>query len=226
MKHIFHPSSFTKVWRDGLTKRWLREHKQDPYYKKAKSVGYRSRASFKLQQINKRYGLIRKGNIVVDLGCAPGGWLQVAMGIVGPRGKVIGVDIARVRPIEGAELVRGDMREEEVVEKVVEALPEGRAHVVISDMSPNISGNYSIDHAKSVDLAETAFEFGCKVLRPGGNLVIKVFQGDMFPDLLKKVKDRFEFCKAHSPKASRKASSEIYIIGRGFLAGGGEGVTG
>jgi 23S rRNA (uridine2552-2'-O)-methyltransferase len=199
-----------------LTKRWLREHRKDPYYRKAKSTGYRSRASFKLQQINKRYGIIRKGNAVVDLGCAPGGWLQVAVEVVGPKGKVVGVDIARVKKIEGAEVIRGDMRQESIVEKVVAALPDGKAHVVLSDMSPNISGNYSIDHAKSIELAETAFDFGCKVLKSGGRMVLKVFQGDMFRNLLKKVKRQFEFCKAHSPKASRKSSSEMYIIGKGF----------
>ena len=211
---------FQLPWRDRLTKRWLREHKSDPFYKKAKSSGYRSRASFKLQQIHKRYGIIRKGNTVVDLGCAPGGWLQVAVELVGPKGKVIGVDIDKVKSVEGALVIRGDMRDDEVFQEVVDALPKGRANVVISDMSPNISGKYSIDHARSVELAETAFRFACKVLGKGGRLVIKVFQGDMFPGFLKKVKRCFDFCKAHSPKASRKASSEIYIIGKGFLGPG------
>jgi len=156
----------------------------------------------------------------VDLGCAPGGWLQVAVGLVGPKGKVIGVDTDKVRPVVGTVFIRGDMREEEVFQQVIDALPKGMANAVISDMSPNISGNYSIDHARSVELAETAFKFACKVLGKGGRLVIKVFQGEMFPAFLRKVKKRFGFCKAHSPKASRKASSEIYIIGKGFLTRG------
>jgi 23S rRNA (uridine2552-2'-O)-methyltransferase len=171
--------------------------------------------------MNRRYGIIKKGNTVVDLGCAPGGWLQVAVGIVGQRGKVIGVDIAKVRPIKDAVIIRGDMRQEAVVKEVVDGLPDGKADVVISDMSPNISGNYSVDHARSIELSETAFEFAQKVLGPGGRLIIKVFQGDMFADLLKKVKGYFEFCKAHSPKASRKASSEIYIVAKGFRPGTG-----
>jgi 23S rRNA (uridine2552-2'-O)-methyltransferase len=215
-----HRRRFPLPWRDGLTKRWLKEHKNDPYYKKAKSTGYRSRASFKLQQIHKRYGIIRKGNTVVDLGCAPGGWLQVAVELVGPKGKVVGVDIDKVKTIEGVLFIRGDMRDDDVFQEVVNALPKGRANVVISDMSPNISGKYSIDHARSVELAETAFSFACKVLGKGSRLVIKVFQGDMFPSFLKKVKRSFGFCKAHSPKASRKASSEIYIIGKGFRGPG------
>lgn len=194
----------------------MKEHKKDPYYKKAKSKGYRSRASFKLQQINKRYGLVRKGYSVVDLGCAPGGWLQVTLEIVGKNGTVIGVDLDKVKAIEGAIVLRGDMKDEKVVTQVVEALPGGKADVVISDMAPNISGNYSVDHARSMELSRTAFDFARQVLRPGGNFLVKVFQGDMFRDLLTDMKKRFDFCKGHSPQASRKASSEIYIVGKGY----------
>lgn len=201
-----------------MTKRWLREHKKDPYYKKAKSSGYRSRASFKILQICERYSLIRKGDSVVDLGCAPGGWLQVIKELVGPKGTIVGVDIDKVKPIGGVIIIRGDMRREGIARQVMEAIPKGKAHVVVSDMSPNISGKYNIDHARSIELSRTALDLAEMVLRPGGNFLVKVFQGDMFPDLLKVVKKRFGFCKAHSPRASRKASSEIYIVGKGYKA--------
>jgi 23S rRNA (uridine2552-2'-O)-methyltransferase len=199
-----------------LTKRWLRDHRKDPYYRRAKAQGYRSRASYKLMQISLRFDIIRVGNSIVDLGCAPGGWLQVAVELTGPTGTVVGVDLDKVKPLEGATILRGDMKDPEVARKVYEALPEGRADVVLSDMSPNISGNYNIDHAKSIELAETAFDFACKVLRPRGRFVAKVFVGDMYRDYLKEVAMSFESCRAHHPKASRSTSSETYVIGKGF----------
>ena len=167
-------------------------------------------------QISLRFDIIRVGNSIVDLGCAPGGWLQVAVELSGPTGTVIGVDLDKVKPLEGATIFRGDMKDPEVAKKVFEALPEGRADVVISDMSPNISGNYNIDHAKSIELAEIAFDFACKVLRPRGRFVAKVFVGDMYRDYLKDVAKSFESCRAHHPKASRSTSSETYVIGKGF----------
>jgi 23S rRNA (uridine2552-2'-O)-methyltransferase len=199
-----------------MTKRWLRDHKHDPYYKRAKAQGYRSRASYKLMQISQRFEIIRVGDSIVDLGCAPGGWLQVAVQLSFPGGTVIGVDLDRVKPMAGTIIFRGDMRDKEVARKVFEALPRGRADVVLSDMSPNISGNYNIDHAKSIELSELAFDFACKVLRPGGRFVAKVFVGDMYRDYLREVSKAFESCRAHHPKASRSTSSETYVIGKGF----------
>lgn len=199
-----------------MTKRWLMTHKRDGYYRKAKSQGYRSRASYKLQQISRRYNVIRPGNAVVDLGCAPGGWLQVAVELVGSRGTVVGVDIDRVKPLEGTIIIQGDMRVTEVAKKVVDALPAGRADIVLSDMSPNISGNYNVDHARSIELSETAFDFARMVLRPGGHFIVKVFVGDMFKAFLREVSKSFDFCKAHHPKASRSTSSETYVVCKGF----------
>jgi len=199
-----------------LTKRWLRDHKRDPYYKRAKAQGYRSRASYKLMQISQRFEIIRVGDSIIDLGCAPGGWLQVAVQLSYPGGTVIGVDLDRVKPMEGTIIFQGDMRDKEVARKVFEALPRGRADVVLSDMSPNISGNYNIDHAKSIELSELAFDFACKVLRRGGRFVAKVFVGDMYRDYLKEVSMAFDSCRAHHPKASRSTSSETYVIGKGF----------
>jgi len=167
-------------------------------------------------QISLRFEIIRVGNSVVDLGCAPGGWLQVAVELAGPNGTVIGVDLDKVKPLDGTTIFRGDMKDPVVAKMVFEALPEGRADVVLSDMSPNISGNYNIDHAKSIELAEIAFEFACKVLKRGGRFVAKVFVGDMYRDYLKEVSKSFESCRAHHPKASRSTSSETYVIGKGF----------
>jgi 23S rRNA (uridine2552-2'-O)-methyltransferase len=194
----------------------MTERRNDPYSKAAKKMDYRSRASFKLIQIDDKFKLIKRGAVVADLGAAPGGWLQVAAERVGPRGKVVGVDLQTIEPIEGVETVQGDMRKEETVLDMLEALG-GKADVVLSDMSPNISGSYSMDHARSVDLCEHALEFAEKVLRPGGALVMKIFEGDMMPELMKQVKLRFREIKLYGPDASRASSSEIYIIARDFI---------
>jgi len=199
-----------------MSKRWMTERRNDPYSKAAKKMDYRSRASFKLIQIDDKFKLLKRGAVVADLGAAPGGWLQVAAERVGPKGKVVGVDLQPIEPLEGVETVQGDMRKEETVMDMLEALG-GKADVVLSDMSPNISGSYSMDHARSVDLCEHALEFADKVLRPGGALVMKIFEGDMMPDFMKLVKARFKEIKLYGPDASRASSSEIYIIARDFI---------
>jgi 23S rRNA (uridine2552-2'-O)-methyltransferase len=197
-------------------KRWVRDRKKDGYYRKAKREHYRSRAAFKLKQINKRYRLIKKGDTVVDLGCSPGGWSQVAVEIVGGRGTVIGVDIANTKPVEGMLFIRGDIHDQETIDRIKETIPGGRSRAVISDMSPKLTGTYSIDHLKSIELARKALEFAKSVLKPGGCFICKVFMGEEFKELLDETKKLFEFCKAHSPEASRSSSSEIYIVGRNF----------
>jgi 23S rRNA (uridine2552-2'-O)-methyltransferase len=194
----------------------MAERRNDPYSKAAKKMDYRSRASFKLIQIDDKFKILKRGAIVADLGAAPGGWLQVAAERVGPKGKVVGVDLQPIEPIEGVETVQGDMRKEETVLDMLEALG-GKADVVLSDMSPNISGSYSMDHARSVDLCEHALEFAEKVLRPGGALVMKIFEGDMMPEFMKRVKSIFKEVKLYGPDASRASSSEIYIIARDFI---------
>ncbi len=200
-----------------MSKRWIAEHKNDHYYKAAKKMEYRSRASFKLIQIDDKFKLLKKGSTVADLGAAPGGWLQVAAHRVSPKGKVVGVDLQPIEPIDGVETIQGDMRKEETVLDMLEALG-GKADVVLSDMSPNISGSYSMDHARSVDLCEHALEFAQKVLRPGGALVLKIFEGDMMPEFMKLVKSQFRQVKLYGPEASRSSSSEIYIIARDFIS--------
>lgn len=199
-----------------MSKRWLDERRRDPYYRKAKQMDYRSRASFKLIQLDDKFRLLRPGAIVADLGAAPGGWLQVAKERVGVRGKIVGVDLQGIEPIEGVITVRGDMRKDETVAEMLEALG-GKADVVLSDMSPSISGNYSMDQARSVDLCEHALAFAEKVLKPHGSLVMKIFEGDMMQDFLKLVKSKFKEVRLGAPDASRSSSSEIYIVAKGYV---------
>lgn len=197
-----------------MREQWVRERKREYYYKKAKREGYRSRAAYKLKQLNEKYKVIKKGNVVIDLGAAPGGWSQVAKELVGKAGFVLGVDLKEVAALEGVEFIRGDIAKKEVMDQVL-AITK-KADVVISDLSPSISGNYSIDHARSVHLCECALDFAEKILKPKGNFVTKIFQGDLFNDYFNKVKKRFEFVKAYTPEAKRKRSSEIYLVAKGF----------
>jgi 23S rRNA (uridine2552-2'-O)-methyltransferase len=204
-----------------MSKSWLIERRHDFYYRKAKQLNYRSRASFKLHQINERFAIFRPGMSVVDLGAAPGGWLQIAKERVGPQGKVVGVDLQHIAPLEGVSTIKGDMTKQETVDELM-ALLDGKADVVISDMSPNISGNYSIDQARSVDLCTHALDFARQTLRPGGSLVMKIFEGDMINEFLVGVRRSFASVRLHSPKASRSSSSEIYIVAKGFRGGAQE----
>ena len=186
--------------------------RRDYFYRKAKKEGYRSRAAFKLKQISNKFSLIKKGNTVVDLGAAPGGWLQVAKEL--SEGKVVGVDILAIEEIEGVEFIKGDIRLDATVEKIREKIKKEGADVVLCDAAPNLSGNWSYDHARSIDLATSALECARKILKSGGNFAVKVFQGDMFPDFLNKVRGNFMKVQAYSPEASRKQSAEIYVIGQ------------
>jgi 23S rRNA (uridine2552-2'-O)-methyltransferase len=199
-----------------MGKRWIRNKKKDYYYRRAKAEEYRSRAAFKLKQLNKKFRLIKKGDAVVDLGAAPGGWMQVARELVGDRGFVLGVDIARIEPfpVENIAIIRGDFTSPEVVDEIVEAV--GRADVLISDASPDISGVWSIDHFRSLELAAQALELCRKVLRPGGNFLVKVFQGEGLEDFVREVRKNFGYVKVTKPRASRSKSSEVYIIGKKF----------
>jgi 23S rRNA (uridine2552-2'-O)-methyltransferase len=198
-----------------MSKRWLKERRHDFYYRKAKQLEYRSRASFKLHQIDERFNVLKKGGAVADLGAAPGGWLQVAKEKVGESGKVVGVDLQHIEPLEGVSTIRGDMTKPETAEELKRLLG-GNADTVISDMSPNISGNYSMDVARSVELCTHALNFARQVLKPGGSLVMKVFEGDLLPELLAEVRKNFNNVRLFNSKASRSASSEIYVVAKGF----------
>lgn len=193
-----------------MSKRWYKEHKREHYYRRAKKEGYRSRAVYKLMNINDKFGLIRPGDRVLDLGAAPGGWSQAGLTLVGDRGKVVGVDLDHIAPLEGVVFIKGDMRDEQTVKEVLKEM--GEADVVISDMSPNISGVYSVDQARSFELAMCAVDFSKRVLRPGGNMLTKVFEGEDFPTFLREIKGYFRLIKPFSPRASRSKSSEIYVV--------------
>ncbi len=189
--------------------------RRDYFYRKAREEGYRSRAAFKLKQINERFNIIRRGDTVVDLGAAPGGWLQVAKELSG--GKVIGVDMLPIEEIEGVETIKGDIRLDATVERIREKIKKG-ADAVICDAAPSLSGNWSYDHARSIDLATCALECARKLLKPEGRFAVKVFQGDMFPEFLNKVRRHFARVQAFTPKATRKQSAEIYVIGKRLLS--------
>ncbi|MGP8319480.1 MAG: 23S rRNA (uridine(2552)-2'-O)-methyltransferase [Methanosarcinaceae archaeon] len=189
--------------------------RRDSYYWQAKSDGYRSRASYKLTQINKKFKIINDGDTVVDLGAAPGGWLQIAKELSG--GRVVGVDLQRIAPIDGVDIIKGDITTDITIEKIIKLVGKDGADVVICDASPNLSGNWSLDHARSIDLVYSALECAKKILKPKGHFVTKVFEGDMFKGFIDEVRNNFTYTRAYTPKASRSQSAEIYIIGKRFL---------
>jgi 23S rRNA (uridine2552-2'-O)-methyltransferase len=198
-----------------VTKAWRAERRRDKYYRKAKREEYRSRASYKLKQLDHRFDIIRPGDTVVDLGASPGGWSQVAVELSGSRSKVFALDLDRFVPIDGVTFIRGDIRHDSVVERLLGMIPEG-ADVVLSDMSPNISGNYPYDHARSIELCEHALAFAGKILKRRGNFVVKMFYGDMSEDYVDSVIRAFDNVHVHHPRASRSTSSEMYVVGLGF----------
>lgn len=199
-----------------MTKKWLRERKRDPYYRKAKNEGYRSRAVYKLLQISKRYNLIKEGDVIVDLGAFPGGWIQGASILVGKEGYILGIDLRKIDPftIPNVETIVGDVTMLEASE-ILNRLPR-RPDVVLSDMSPNISGIWDFDHVKQINLAKTSLEMAVKILNKGGNFLVKVFQGELFKNFLDDVKSKFSYTKIVKPRATRKRSSEVYIIALNF----------
>jgi len=197
-----------------LPKAWLQERKRDYYYKKAKEEKYRSRAAYKLFEVVGKHHFIKKGDVVVDLGAAPGGWVQAARRIVGSRGFVLGVDVRSIEPFpeDNVRTITGDITEQETSQQILKFLPR-KADAVISDASPNISGIWEVDHARQIDLALHALEIALKMLKPSGSFFVKVFQGDILDDFINKVKQYFEVVKIIKPKASRAKSSEMFILG-------------
>ncbi|MCQ2738201.1 MAG: RlmE family RNA methyltransferase [archaeon] len=197
--------------------RWQVEKKNDPYYKRAKSEDYRSRASYKLKQLDKRYKIIKLGNTVVDLGAAPGGWSQVALEKVGEEGKVVGVDLNRIKPFPDENFygIRGDFTKEIVQEKVMELIG-GKTKVLMSDASPELCGIKHIDHLRSIDLIEAVLIIADNILEEKGNMVVKVFQGGEYKRILDEFKKRFRKVQSTKPPSSRNKSKEMYIVGLGF----------
>jgi 23S rRNA (uridine2552-2'-O)-methyltransferase len=204
-----------------LPREWVRKHRNDFYYRKAKEEDYRSRASFKLAQAVEKYQFIKSGDIVVDLGAAPGGWLQVARKIVGTKGFVLGVDLKEIRPLDFANVLTiiGDITETETKNRIAAILPI-EADVVVSDVSQNVSGIWEVDHARQIELANKSLQIGISVLKDKGNLFVKAFQGELFNDFLNSVRKCFSEVKVIKPKASRKESAEIYVLGLGFTGKG------
>lgn len=189
----------------------MKKQKQDYYYREAKKKGYRSRAAFKLLQMNKEFKLIKKNDWVLDLGASPGGWSQVAAGL---GAKVVAVDINPMKPIEGVEFIQGDITKDETIQKIREI--KDSFDVIMCDASPKITGKWTIDHLLSVDLVRAAFKIAKLLLKPNGSFVVKVFQGEESQKLFNEFKSHFRFKKFHSPKASRKRSAEVYFIGKKF----------
>ncbi len=196
--------------------RWYIEKKKEHFYKQAKQVGYRARSAFKLQQIQNRFHLIPKDGIVLDLGAAPGGWCQVAKELVGTQGIVIGVDLSSIKPIDDVQFLQGDVTKTETLEQIKDIMNEKNADVILSDMSPDISGNYSVDQARSAWLCESALHVVTQLLQPGGHFICKIFEGEDTKAFIEKVKHQFMVVKTFSPEASRKSSSEVYIIAKSF----------
>lgn len=195
--------------------RWLKEHFSDPYVKQAQQAGYRSRAVFKLLEIQDRDRLFKPGMTVVDLGAAPGGWSQIVTKLVKP-GVVIALDLLPIEPLDGVDFIQGDFTDEAMLPLLFAKLPTGKADWVISDMAPNTSGNESIDVPRSVYLAELALDFALQVLQIEGGFLVKVFQGEGFDALLAEIKCNFKTVAIRKPKASRGRSREVYILARGL----------
>lgn len=195
------------------SRRWLREHFSDTYVKKAQHEGYRSRAVYKLQELQERDKLFRPGMKIVDLGAAPGGWSQLLTEYVGKKGRIIALDILPMEPIEGVEFIQADFSEEKSVQDLLE-LAGGKVDWVISDIAPNLSGLDSVDQPRSIYLAELALDFALQVLTENGGFLVKVFQGDGFDGFLKQVRQNFKKVVIRKPKASRDRSKEVYLLAR------------
>lgn len=189
----------------------LIDSRKDPFRRLARDQGYRSRSAFKLKQINQSYRILNKGDCIVDIGCAPGGWMQIALPEVGTKGKVIGVDIKKIEPLYHAFIIQGDIEDEHVTDNILK-ISNSCVDVVLSDLSPNVSGNWELDHARQMDLTRNAIRLSSKILKKRGKAVFKVFQGDMLNELVVELKKKFKKVILTKPNASRQVSSEIYLI--------------
>src|SRR5881628_1639075 len=200
---------------------WLMRHVNDPYVRRARTQGYRSRAAYKLLQLLKLDGLVRSGDTVVDLGAAPGSWSQVLVECVGRSGRVVAVDLLEVAPVPGVMVVQGDFSEEAVLRRLDEALGGRKIDLVVSDMAPNISGVRSSDQARSIHLCELALDFAETHLNSGGAFVVKAFQGAVYPEFLAAMRRIFVSVASRKPGASRGESNEMYLVGKKLKAGAG-----
>ena len=198
------------------SKKWLQEHFNDVYVKKAQAEGYRSRAIYKLKEIDEKERLFKPGMTVVDLGAAPGGWTQYVSEKLAGRGTIIALDILPMDALPGVEFILGDFQEDSVLEQLINLVPARSVDVLLSDMSPNLSGNTAIDIPRAMYLTELAFDFGNKMLKPGGVMLMKVFHGTGFDELVKQVRQQFERVVIRKPLASRARSRETYLLAKGY----------
>jgi 23S rRNA (uridine2552-2'-O)-methyltransferase len=199
------------------SKQWMMDHVNDPYVQRAQKEGFRSRAAYKLMELDERDNLIKPGMVVVDLGATPGGWCQVVAKKMGAHGRIIALDLLPLHPLPRVEFIQGDFREDSILAQLEKMLDGRQIGLVMSDMAPNISGVGSADQARSIYLAELALDFAAKHLAPGGSFLVKIFQGVGFEDYLKLARGHFQKVVTRKPKASRDRSSEQYLVGLGKL---------
>jgi 23S rRNA (uridine2552-2'-O)-methyltransferase len=202
--------------RSKTSKRWLKEHFEDPFVKKAQADGFRSRAVYKLIEIDDKDAILKQGFTVVDLGASPGGWSQVAAEKVGMSGRIVALDMLPMDSLAGVEFVQGDFTEEDVFHRLMSIINNERVDVVISDMAPNMSGNPAVDIPRAMYLVELSLEFAQSVLKPGGTFLAKVFQGSGFDVLLQQTRNNFSKVVIRKPQASRARSREIYLLAKGY----------
>lgn len=202
--------------RTASSSRWMQEHFDDHYVKLAQKRGFRSRAAFKIEEIQEKDKLIRPGMTVVDLGAAPGGWSQVAVKLAGDNGKVIACDILPMDPIVGVDFLQGDFREEKVLDALLTRVGDAKVDVVLSDMAPNMSGSGGVDQPRAMYLVELALDMCHQVLAPNGCFAVKVFQGEGFEEYMKSVREAFKTVKTRKPDSSRPRSREVYLVATGY----------
>ncbi|MFT5879545.1 MAG: 23S rRNA (uridine2552-2'-O)-methyltransferase [Moritella sp.] len=210
------PTPKKKSTQKGSSKGWLQEHHSDKYVKDAKKQGLRSRATFKLEEIQAKDKLLKPGMTIVDLGAAPGGWSQYAVKQLGNDGKVISCDILPMDPIAGVDFLQGDFRDEKVLSALLNKVGDDMVDVVISDMAPNMSGNIGVDQPAAMYLVELALEMCGEVLKPNGSFAVKVFQGEGFEQFMKDVRSLFKVVKTRKPDSSRARSREVFIVATGY----------
>lgn len=201
--------------KNKTSRAWVHDHLNDPYVQRAQQDGYRARAAYKLIEIDERDHLLKPGAIVVDLGSTPGSWCQVAVKRCGAKGKVLALDILPMEPVAGVDFLHGDFTEDTVLEDLESRLEGAKVDVVLSDMAPNLSGVASVDQARSIYLCELALDFAVRHLKPGGQFLVKIFQGEGFMEYRKQMEAAFASVQVRKPKASRDRSAEVYLLGKG-----------
>ncbi|NCT57851.1 MAG: 23S rRNA (uridine(2552)-2'-O)-methyltransferase RlmE [Legionella sp.] len=202
--------------RSKSSHRWLREHFNDEYVKQAQREGYRSRAIYKIKELDEKKNLLHPGMTVIDLGAAPGGWTQYLVEKLQGRGKIIALDILPMDPLPGVDIVQGDFHDDNVLAELMTHVPKDGVDLLLSDMAPNMSGNISVDIPRAMALVELAFDLASSVLKPGGHLLMKVFHGEGFDELLKLARTQFEQVMVRKPAASRPRSREAYLLAKGY----------